>query len=71
MTPVRKEDFVLDGEKREEVESCVYLGSLNQHQRQYCTGNQEAAGDGSGSSAEHGVDMEEQRYEFGTQSEVH
>ena len=34
------------------------------------TGNQEAAGDGSRSSAEHGVDMEEQRYEFGTQSEV-
>ena len=29
-----------------------------------------AAGDGSGSSVEHGVYMEEQRYELGTQSEV-
>ena len=32
--------------------------------------SEEAAGDGSGSSAEHGVDMEEQMYEFGTQTEI-
>ena len=31
---------------------------------------QEAASDGSGSSAEHGVDMEEQMHGLGAQSEV-
>ena len=65
----RKEDFVLDGENIEEVESFTYLGSLINIKGRGCTGNQKAASDGSRSSAEHGVYMEEQRYELGTQSE--
>ena len=67
----RKKEFVLDGEKIEEVEDFVYLGSLINTK---CSSAQETRrrlhGDGSGSNAEHGVDMEEQRYEFGTQSKV-
>ena len=45
----RKEDFVLDGEKIEQVESFAYTRIPYQHQRQKCIGNQEAAGEGSGS----------------------
>ena len=66
----RKEDFGLDGEKIKKVERFVYLGSLS-NIKGNGTRNPEAAGDGLGSSVEHGVDMEEQRYEFGTQIEVH
>ena len=64
----RKEDFVLDGEKIEEVESFVYLGSLINTKGSSTQEIRRRQAMGRG--AEHGVDMEEQRYEFGTQTEI-
>ena len=64
----RKEDFVLDGEKIEEVESFVYLGSLINIKGRSAQEIKRRLAMGRG--AEHGVYMEEQRYEFGTQTEV-
>ena len=66
----RKEDFVLDGEKIEEVESFLYryLGSLINIKGRSAQEIKRRLAMGRG--AEHGVYMEEQRYEFGTQTEV-
>ena len=62
----RKKDFVLGGEKIEEVECFVYLALSTSE----AVVHRKSGGDWSWSRVEHGVDMEEQRYEFGTQSEV-
>ena len=65
----RKEDFVLDGEKIEEVESFIYLGSLinikgssaQEIRRQLAMDR---------GAVQNSIYVEEQRYELGTQSEV-
>ena len=63
-----REDFVQDGEKIEEVESFVYLGSLINIKGRSAQEIKKRLAMGRG--AEHGVYMEEQMYEFGTQTEV-
>ena len=62
----RKEDFVLDGEKIEEVESFVYLGSLINIKGRSAQEIKRRPTMGRG--AEHCVYIEEQRYEFGSQT---
>ena len=59
-----KEDFVLDGEKIEEVERCAYLGSLINIKDSSAQeiGRWLAMGRG---AVQIIVSMEEQRYEFG------
>ncbi len=65
----RKEDFVLDGEKIEEVESFVYLGSLINIKGSSAQEIRRRLAMGRG-AVQNMVYMEEQRYEPGPQSEV-
>ena len=56
----KKEDFVIDGDKIEEVKSFVYLGSLINIKGSSAQEIRRRLAMGRG--AEHGVCMEEQRY---------
>ena len=63
----RKEDSIIDGEKIEEVECFVYLGSLINIKGSSVQEIRRRLAMGRGQCS---VYIEEQRYELGTQSEV-